>query len=287
MVRRIAGGLVVLTCFCGLVGLGLWQLQRLQWKEDILARLAEGTSSPATIWSDGDKSPEYTHVRLTGGHLQPIPELELFGRTYDGAAGVHVIALYVTGAGRNVIVDRGFLPAPVDPSRLTLASSGAIDGIVRAPSDKAWFEFKNNPAENEWYWMDLPTMGAAMGSDNVAPIYVEALTPTAATNAPIPTADRLASNLPNNHLQYAITWFALASALLIMYAIHLVRSTKQAAKHRKMAADRMYGPMRKLRGLHMPHPHMPHMPHMPHLPHIPHPHLPHPHLPHKKRPPKK
>jgi surfeit locus 1 family protein len=233
LLKKLAGGLIVLVCFCCLVGLGLWQLQRLDWKERLLAQLAEGLAKPAAAWSNGDSFPEFTHVTLTGGTLQQSPALKLYGRTVDGIGGVHVLALYRPLSGKPILVDRGFLPMPVDEDRVALPGNGDIDGIVRAPSDKAWFEFANKPDVNQWYWIDLPAMAKALGADSLAPIYVEALKPTAAENAPLPTGDRLASNLPNNHLQYAITWFSLACALALMYAIWLLRSTRRNSPSRQ------------------------------------------------------
>ena len=249
MLKRLAGGLIVFVCFCLLVSLGLWQVQRLQWKEDLLARLADGMENPAAAWSDGDRLPEFSHVVLSGGKLLPNPALKVYGRTVDGVAGAHIVVLYRASTGRSIIVDRGFLPTPVDQARVDVSTTAPVDGIVRAPSDKAWFEMKNNPALNEWYWMDLPAMGRALGDDDVAPLYVEALAPTGGETGPLPTGDRLASNLSNNHLQYAITWFTLATVLAVGYAIWLMRSLKDAARLRQQKVDQMYKAYRN------PHPH--------------------------------
>ena len=116
--------------------------------------------------------------------------------------------------GRVIFVDRGFVPADLkDPAK---RAAGQLAGTVRvdrpasaaAAAKPSWFLPDNRPERNFWFWIDLPAMAAADRLSDVAPFYIVA----DATPNPggWPKGSETAQPLPNNHLQYAITWFALA-----------------------------------------------------------------------------
>ncbi len=231
----------MLLCVAVLIGLGLWQLDRLQWKEDMLARISAGIALPAqdfaTVYNTSSNQPDFRHVSLDGAVISQKP-LFVYGRTRDGVAGVHVLCLVEATGGLHVLLDRGFVSLPVDEKKADAPVTFPVDGVVRVAQPKARFEPQNDAAKNQWFWMDVTDMtralrpddhaGSAKSLDDVidlqglAGVYVEALKPTA-PDGPVPTADHLLENIPNNHLQYAITWFSLASVLIVMYGVWVVR----------------------------------------------------------------
>ena len=214
---RARATLVALPLLGVLIGLGCWQLHRLAWKEDLLARLQTGLDSPAQLYA-GQKVEEFQLVRVEG-HLLADQPLYLYARTKDGVAGVHVFALLERN-GPPLVVDRGFLPLPVNPELATALASQSITGVVRRQSHKLWYEPANDPARNEWYWPDLPAMAATAHLEEPLDFFIEATEP-ASSKGPEPTGQLILSHIRNDHLQYALTWFTLAGVLLIIWGLSL------------------------------------------------------------------
>ena len=214
---RVRATLVALPLFGILIGLGCWQLQRLTWKEALLSHIRDGLAAPAALYT-GQPVAEFEAVCFEG-HLLADRPLYLYARTKDGVAGVHVFAL-LEREGPPLVVDRGFLPLPIDPKLAMAPGNPAISGVVRQQRHKLWYEPKNDPAKNEWYWPDLPAMAATAQLGSPLDFFIEATAPTA-DNGPEPTGQLILSNIHNDHFQYALTWFALAAVLVAIWAISL------------------------------------------------------------------
>jgi len=105
-----------------------------------------------------------------------------------------------------------------------IAGTVRIQGLLRLPPSgkPAWFLPDNRPDLNYWFWVDLPAMSAADGLDRVAPFYIDADETPNPSGWPKGGVTRLV--LPNDHLQYAITWFSLAVALIVIYVLSHRRS---------------------------------------------------------------
>lgn len=215
----------VAVAFAILVGLGTWQVQRLHWKEGLLARIAALQSQPARplepvldeVSRGGDA--DFTRVRVLCPGLAKAPFLELYS-IRDGEAGSRLISACRTASlrYRSILVDRGFVadfvsarPAvdPADSAPLELT------GVLRKPERGNAFSPANTPAR--WYTRDVAAMAQALGAPDPAPLFLMAETPTnpewkALIPAPIP------AEIPNRHLEYALTWYGLAGALLGVYA---------------------------------------------------------------------
>jgi surfeit locus 1 family protein len=209
-----------------LVGLGTWQLQRLEWKTDLIADLQARTSAEPISLSQALADPEearFRPVRVTGRWLHDRT-LNLVARTYRGEPGLHAVTPLRLSDGRTLLVDRGWVPlSEADPDR---RRDGMPEGIVtlvglaRLPgwhgSDFARPE--NAPAANEWLWIDPEAMAAAAGiEDVVQDLYLAARDDQHPGRYPIGGRTRV--DLPNNHLQYAITWFVLAAAALVVFVL--------------------------------------------------------------------
>jgi surfeit locus 1 family protein len=208
-----------------LLALGFWQVERLFWKQDLIAqRQAAVAAAPVAAPRSREEARgmEFRHVTDEGAFLN---DKEIFiGATSEaGRQGYHVLTPFLEPGGRTVFINRGFIPAELkDPAK---RAAGQIPGTVRVqgllrlpPAERpAWFLPDNRPDLNYWFWVDLPAMSAADGLDRVAPFYLDADATPNPGGWPKGGVTRLA--LPNDHLQYAITWFSLAVALLVIYVL--------------------------------------------------------------------
>ena len=210
-----------------LIGLGIWQVQRLHWKEGLLARIAALRSAPPQPL-DGvlrraanDPDIDYVRVRATCPDIETAPYLRLYS-VKDGYAGWRIIAACpLTGGSYGaILVDRGFLD-----QRLKLTAGQTIStpivGILRRGDTRNFVTPRNDPAQNLWYGRDIAAMAQALGVSKPAPTYLMLEQPAPPPGGPVIAP--LPSDIPNNHLQYAITWFGLALALAGVYAASLWR----------------------------------------------------------------
>ncbi len=208
-----------------LVSLGTWQVHRLEWKEGLLARIAERTrSAPQDLDALLAATPpsaearDYWRVRVTGT-FDHARELYLYRQSLLGAPGYHIIVPLKREEAPAVFVDRGFVPLDrKDPATRRAGQVGGVQtviGLVRVPAKQAAFVPDNDPAANEWFFVDLPAMAAAAGVRDYLPVIVEA------DAVPVPggwpRGGEVWVSLPNNHLGYAITWYGLAAALCAVY----------------------------------------------------------------------
>lgn len=197
--------------------LGVWQVKRLFWKLDLIARVesrvhaepvpAPGPDAFASINAADD---EYRHVRLAGHFLDDRETLTQAVTELGG--GFWVLTPFVTDRGFTVLVNRGFVP----PERRAPSSrpQGAIDGptqivgLLRISEPKGGFLRSNDPAADRWYSRDVEAIAAARGLAGTAPYFVD----VDATPVPggFPVGGLTVVRFTNNHLVYAFTWFALA-----------------------------------------------------------------------------
>lgn len=217
-----------------LLGLGFWQLQRADWKGGLIAQIEARTKAePLTLEAaealvrEG-KDPSYYRV-VAQGRFHHAKEHYLYAAS-EGRVGWHVITPLETAAGEMVLVDRGFVPDelkdPVSRASGQIESVTTVSGIVRAPQEQGLFTPDNEPKANRWFWRDLRAMSQSMfpgGTIEVAPFFVEA--DKTAVPGGWPEGGQTRLEIPNNHLQYAITWFLLAAGLIVVYVL-LLRSRR-------------------------------------------------------------
>ena len=224
--------LATLVAFAMLIWLGTWQLQRLRWKTDLLNRIAALQSAPAQplgpvlarARARGDV--DYTRVTSACPGLETGPALRLFA-VYQGLAGYRLITACPLPPGRSydtILVDRGFVGLQGGEEAHDIPGqpiSTPVIGILRGGGGKTFVTPANQPAQNQWYWRDLPAMARALKAPNPAPVFLMLESPSPASGEPRPAP--LPVDLPNNHLGYAITWFGLAAALAGVYLAMLFR----------------------------------------------------------------
>ena len=219
-----------LPFFLVLLGLGIWQLERLQWKEALIAERAVALASPpTTLPTDlaAARAMEYRPVRASGTLLN---DHEFFlGASNDaGQTGFHVITPLRLPDGQLLLVNRGWISGDLkDPAKREagqLAGTVEIEGLVRLPV-KGWPDWldwalpANDCARNYWFWLDLKAMASCGGLERVLPFMIDA--GPAPNPGGWPRGGVTRTALPNDHLQYAITWFALAVAVVVITIILL------------------------------------------------------------------
>jgi len=256
LARRVVGtaALLLVALF---LGLGTWQVFRLQWKLDLIARVdarvhaAPVTTPPAARWAQLTReSDEYRRVRLAGHYLYeyttPVQALSELG------AGFWLLTPLCTAEGHIVYVNRGFIPAADNkpgryPARVAsttahpCAAGGervALTGLLRISEPKGGFLRENDPAANRWYSRDIAALAAAHGLDRpapngaptVAPFFIDAGMGQDPAGAPEhPTGGLTVISFQNNHLVYALTWYALA--LMVGAAAWWVRRHGATMRH--------------------------------------------------------
>ncbi len=226
-----------LVAFVILLGLGTWQVQRLHWKEGILHTIDERMHAPAVPLSQAEErfastgDVDYMPVTVRGTFVHE-GERHFFS-TWEGASGFDVYTPLRLADGRFVLVNRGFVPYDrKDPAtRPAGLPSGpvTVTGLARDPlaAKPSWFVPDNDIAKNVFYWKDRDAMAASAGlpaGATVLPFFVDA------DNTPnpgiLPIGGVTIIDFPNNHLQYAITWYGLALALLGVVGTWLWRYRK-------------------------------------------------------------
>jgi surfeit locus 1 family protein len=222
----------LITCALLLIvlfaGLGTWQVYRLQWKLDLIARVdarvhAAPVAAPsAAHWAQVSRqNDEYRHVRLAGTYLYelttPVQALSELG------SGFWLLTPLCQADGSVVLVNRGFIPVteggPVRyPARRAAPDACrqqgepvTLTGLLRIAEPGGGFLRDNDPVGNRWYSRDVPAIAQARGLSRVAPYFVDAAArqdPAAAPQHPV--GGLTVISFPNSHLVYALTWYALA-----------------------------------------------------------------------------
>ncbi|HUJ02696.1 MAG TPA: SURF1 family protein [Rhizomicrobium sp.] len=207
--------------FAILTGLGLWQIHRLHWKLALIAALHANIAAPPIALDRalalGDAA-QYHRVELAG-EFDHDKEAYVFTTGEHGDPVYHVITPLILANGKAILVDRGYVPPGLrDPGYRAygqIAGPRHIVGVWRVPDPPGLFTPAPDLKNRIWYARDVNGIAKADGVALAAPVLVEA----DATPNPggWPKGGQTVVKLRNDHLQYAITWLALAEALLIMY----------------------------------------------------------------------
>ena len=210
--------------FLSLLVLGTWQVQRMQWKQSLLASIDARSKSQPQSLSDiehiyletGDV--DYRPV-VVSGQFEHQSERHFFA-THKGLSGYFVYTPLRLADRRVVFVNRGFVP--FDRKEPATRREGQIDGPVsvtglarnRLDRKPSWVVPDNDLSKNIYYWKDITSMSRQGGyaiADEVVPLFVDA--DEAPNPGGLPIGGVTIVNLPDNHLQYALTWYGLAASL--------------------------------------------------------------------------
>lgn len=224
---------LALAAFAVLIALGTWQVQRLAWKENLLANIVERTQGAPVALDQvmsrkaAGEPVEYSKVTVTG-QFDHNGE-QFFFATHQGRSGYYVYTPLERDDGSLIFVNRGFVPLDFkDPETRPegqLEGEVTITGLAREPLTEkpSWVVPDNDPEKNIFFWKDIEGLAKNAGLDRqkLLDIYVDADdTPIPGS---LPQGGVTLINLPNSHLQYAMTWYGLALALAGVFAVRFFR----------------------------------------------------------------
>ena len=203
-----------------LVSLGVWQVHRLAWKSALLAEIDRAEASAAMpLPAD---PPPFAKVRVRGRFMTDARAL--YGATVrDTGQGPRMGAdllmpLQRADGAQPVLVDRGWVPLPGEPAPPARSGEVALEGFVQPAQHPGLFSARDDVAARHFYTLDPAAIGAALGVPDLAPFTLIAL----GEHGPDGLYPDPARRLPrpdNNHLSYAITWFGLALALVVIFGV--------------------------------------------------------------------
>ena len=217
----LAATLFTLAAVVIMLGLGTWQVERLAWKNALIERIESGLRAapaplPARIEIPADW--DFRRASVTGQFLHDF-ELNLAARSMNGQIGYQIVTPLKRDDGSLVLVNRGWVPldkrAPESRPEGLPEGTVTVEGVARVPAPQGWMQPDNDPAANMWFWYDIPAMAASAGTENPLPLVVEA--GPAANPGGLPVGGQTNVTIPNNHLQYAVTWYGLALTLIAVY----------------------------------------------------------------------
>lgn len=206
--------LAVLALF---IALGTWQLQRLQWKEALIAEIeakigAVPTDLPKAIDPVKDK---YLPVVVSG--VFDAGGVFVLGSNRDVGAGHRVVSAFATPEGRRILVDRGFVSVQAGRPELFASAPMTVTGNLHWPDERDSYTPEDDLSENTWFARDVDKLAQKL---NTEPVLVVARTQTNPTIKPMPVTT---AGIPNRHLEYVGTWFLLAATWVVMTGFALWR----------------------------------------------------------------
>lgn len=218
------------------VALGAWQVQRLAWKQALIARVDArihavpiAVPGPAEWTALTRENAEYRRIQVSG-QFDPARQV-LVAASTDLGAGYWVLAPLRTAAGESLLVNRGFVPPEQRQAVAAPAGEVQVLGLLRFSEPGGGFLRDNLPAQGRWYSRDVPAIASALGLQGpVAPYFVDAQSVNGAAGG-WPRPGLTVVQFPNNHLGYALTWFALAAGSMGAAGFLLRDDRRRRAAH--------------------------------------------------------
>ncbi|MBV2143292.1 SURF1 family protein [Falsochrobactrum sp. TDYN1] len=209
-----------LAFFVLFMGLGIWQIERLQWKLDLIARVdarvhAEPIAAPGKDdWANVNQADdEYRHVTLTGTYLND-KEVLVHALTERGS-GNWVLTPMRSVDGAIIFINRGFVPNdkrdPASRPETQIGGETTVTGLLRMPEPDGFFLRPNDPERNDWNSRDIAAFAKKKNLGTAAPYFIDA--DASANPGNLPVGGLTVVKFRNSHLSYAITWFALAAMI--------------------------------------------------------------------------
>ena len=246
MRRLVLPAIATLVGVAILVSLGIWQIERLHWKEALIARVEAGLGAipvPAPgpgEWATLDLAgAEYRRVTVSGRYRNADEIDVVYALTEPkgpaGGFGYLVMTPFEADEGLSVYVNRGFVPRerqdPATRAAGIIEGPTTVTGLLRKPAVRSWFSPADDPARNEWLSRDPAAYAAAEGLPTaaVAPYIIDARFDPALPGG-LPQGGETIVAFSNNHLQYVVTWFGLAAALVgvfVAFAAARLRASRR------------------------------------------------------------
>jgi cytochrome oxidase assembly protein ShyY1 len=234
--RGLGFGFFTFVMVVVFTGLGVWQLQRRVEKHALIAALSERLAaapqplSPAARWNAmKPATDEFRRVTLKAAYM-PLPDAMIYSagsavREDISGAGTWAFMPARLASGETVVINAGFVANTmqdrgVEDRAVKALGRGEFEtmtGYIRFPEAAGWLTSADNPAKRLWFVRDHLAMAKSLGWGEVAPFYIDLEQPVPPNGIPKPGP--LDAHLKDDHLQYAITWFALAGAVMIAFVV--------------------------------------------------------------------
>ena len=232
---KLVPTLFSLPAFITLIFLGSWQVQRLEWKQDLIEKLQDRSSQAAGAIPAGplnEEDHEFLPVKVRGVYDHDH-EFHLVNRALNGEAGINVVTPLKLDNGQTILVNRGWVPFEMRDKALRpdglLQGEQTVAGLLRFVKPRSmiesWVVPSNEPANNAWFNIDPAAMAEQAGLASLPDYYI--LSSDQSERGDLPRGRQWSPDVRNDNLQYAITWYSLALGLLAIYVIY----------HRKIAAE--------------------------------------------------
>lgn len=234
--RGIAGFAVFTLAMVALcVGLGVWQVQRRAEKHALIAALTERLAAPPAAlpqsaqWSALDRSrDEFRRVQFAVTYRSPDAMVYSSGsavRDDISGPGTWAFLPAMLPGGETVVINTGFVQNTMQDrsqqdravTRLITGAPVTLTGYLRFPEQAGALAPPENMTKRLWFTRDHLAMARTLGWEKVAPFYIDLETPVPPSGIPKPGP--LTVHLKDDHLQYAITWFGLAAAVVIAFGV--------------------------------------------------------------------
>lgn len=218
------GGVIVL------LGLGTWQLQRLAWKEELIAKVEHAARDAPLQKLPYDheemQAKQFYTVELTGIYLPH--EFHLAARYHEGKLGYAILTPFRLEDGRTVLVNRGWVPTALKEESARPEDTTGIRTIkaqIRTSNERNFVTPVNQPEKNLWFGRDVVEM-AKYSQIALEPLTLDLIGPQDLNKLPVPSDGHIAFR--NDHLGYAITWFALAIGLAVIALLYNRKKPEEA-----------------------------------------------------------
>ena len=207
--------------FLILIMLGSWQVQRLGWKSDLISNYNNNFQQAPITVNELLKQRQKNKYRRTiiNGQYDHSNEIKIIGKTYEGNAGFHIITPFILENNEIIYINRGWVPKKYADKKTRkfslLEENVKVVGLVRLPQKKGYFVPENEPENGFWFTIIPEELNRHLNIIGENEFYIDELNIDEKLKLPIPANGKV--QVPNNHLQYAITWYSLALGLLIVY----------------------------------------------------------------------
>ena len=244
IMRRFLPLLATIVMLAGLLSLGFWQVERLEWKENLLARIEQRVlSKPLVLASSDDiiqlrRDAHDYHPAVVDGTRLGV-SVYWFTQIENAPAemapadrvGYHVLTPVMLANGSHILLDEGFVPerfknqigAGQDTGQNSIKE---FPVIIRWPDERNIFAAENDLENGLVYVRDAPQIGRHFGI-SLPPVIVESANLPTGAEAPWPRGGQTRITLSNRHLEYAFTWFALAAVLVFISGLWHMRGRRK------------------------------------------------------------
>ncbi len=214
-----------LLAFGTCLALGTWQVNRLEWKNGLIAAIAEANAkAPITaLPKDATELDALQFHKVTvKGTWRGDVEFHLAPRYYRDKFGYAIITPFTLADGRTLLVNRGWVPAKQkelkDRPKTAVKGNATLSGLIRVGAERGYFNPANQPEKNIWFGRDTADMAAYAKLNNVVPAMLDLVGTQDVEKLPVPSDGTI--RLRNDHLSYIFTWYGIALGILIIFVVY-------------------------------------------------------------------